>query len=379
MRIVFGVYGYSEASEPLQPWLTVREVASCLVQAGHDVHVITDIDEGTSLDGLQMHCVRTLRPSNAAEVSSLLTSLSPDKVVVLSTPMNLSGKSWYKDVTCNLYAFLSYPFYTRAELLRALPHLERHDMITYGKHALVPRSIWAGTLRRYFRGVIGQSQRTVERVANAAGGAVERHVIRAGTDADFWSPAQSVLADSKKCLRFLFVGSPKAIRGFHLLVEAFGRLDKDNVELRILARGANDDDMGVINNLLDRYCRGNRMRISVEGGWVDRAALRDEIRMADIVVLPFVLVPSELPVSILESIACGTPVISTDIDGLPEAAGKAGIIVRPGSVPALLDAMNEIAATPGIMSGMRQQCQYERGHMQSWGAMSAAWQQLLTG
>jgi glycosyltransferase involved in cell wall biosynthesis len=84
-------------------------------------------------------------------------------------------------------------------------------------------------------------------------------------------------------------------------------------------------------------------------------------------------------VSVLECIACGTPVIATDIDGLPEAVGNAGIIVRPGSAPALLEAMNEITATPGILSGMRQQCQYERGHMQSWDAMGAAWTQLLTG
>lgn len=379
MRIVFGIYGYSEATEPLQPWLTVREAANCLMQAGHEVHIISDIDEGTSLDGLQLHCIRTLRPSNAAEVSRLLTSIAPDKVVALSTPMNLSGGSWYKDVTCDLYAFLSYPFYTRAELFRALPQLERNDIVTYGKHALVPRHIWSGTLRRYFRGVIGQSQRTVGRVADAAGGKVERHVIHAGTDTGFWSPSQSVPVASNRAFRFLFVGSPKVIRGFRLLIEAFGSLDFDNAELRILARGAADKDMEIINALLDRYCKGCRQRVTVEGGWIDREALREEIRLADMVVLPFVLVPSELPVSVLECVACGTPVITTDIDGLPEAVGDAGMIVRSGSMRALLAAMNEMVATPQKLSVMRQQCQYEHGQMQSWNEMGAAWRQLLTG
>jgi hypothetical protein len=160
MRTVFGIYGYAPESEPLQPWLTVREAAARMISAGWDVDVVTDLDAGSNLEGLRTHCVRSLRPSNAAEISALLRKLRPDRVIALSTPMNLSSAGWYRSVNCDLYAFLSYPFYTRAELFRALPHIQTQDIQTYGKHALVPQAIWAGTLRRYFRGVIGQSSRT---------------------------------------------------------------------------------------------------------------------------------------------------------------------------------------------------------------------------
>lgn len=377
MRIVFGIYGYTPESEPLQPWLTVRKVAAGMIRSGWDVDIVTDLDAGSSLEGVRTHCVRSLRPSNVDEVSALLRGLRPDRVVALSTPMNLSSASWYRSVDCDLYAFLSYPFYTHAELFRALPHIQLLDVKTYGKHALVPQALWAGTLRRYFRGVIGQSSRTVSRVADASGGDIGRHVIHAGTDTAFWSPAGGSESVSSGPVRYLFVGSPKAIRGFRLLVRAFGRLHDTNAELRILARGADEAELVYIRSLLDRYCGHNRDRISVEGGWLEREGLRDEIRAASAVALPFVLVPSELPVSVLECIACGTPVITTDIDGLPEAAGKAGLIVRHGSIAELEVALRSLATDPEKLAELKRHCLAQRESMWSWDVMGEAWRKLL--
>jgi glycosyltransferase involved in cell wall biosynthesis len=377
MRIVFGVYGYSGASERLQPWLTLREVAAHLMGHGDEVHVITDTAEGGTLDGLRIHTVRSLRPSNAAEMGRVIGRIRPDKMVVLSTPMNLSGDGWYGAAGCELYAFLSYPFYTRSELLRAMPHIRRHDVVTYGKHALVPGRFWATTLRRHFRGLIGQSARTVGRVADAVGGDLERHVIRAGIDRTFWSPSGQEAARTGTSPVFLYLGSPKAIRGFDVLVSAFGRMKSVNACLRILARGAEDDDLRHVDALLARHCAGKRKRITVVGGWMDREALRAEIRAAHVVVLPFVLVPSELPVSVMECVACGTPVITTDIDGLPEAIGGAGMITGAGSIDGLAQAMDTLSGSPEALAGIRRECATEAGRMQSWQAMGERWRLAL--
>lgn len=376
-RTVFGVYGYARETEPLQPWLTVREVAAGMLRAGWDVDLVTDLDAGSSLEGMRVHRVRSLRPTNAREMSALLRSLRPDRVIVLSTPLNLSTAGWYPAVDCDLYAFLSYPFYTRAELFRALPHIRHGDMKTYGRHTLVPRSLWGGTLRRYFRGVIGQSARTVNRVAEAAGGNLGRHIIHAGTDTAFWSPAGGTASRVPGPVRFLFVGSPKTIRGFRLLLHAFGRLYDTPAQLRILARGADAAELAEVHGLIDRYCGHNREHITVEGGWLERTDLRNEIRAASVVVLPFVLVPSELPVSVLECVACETPVVTTDIDGLPEAAGPAGLIVPHGSLAELEAALRSLAATPRILAELQRNCQAQRDAMWSWEAMAAAWRELL--
>lgn len=378
MRIVFCVYGYGPDVERLQPWLTVHEVAAVLIAAGWEVHLLTDAKELPTLRGLRHHWVRTMRPSNAQEVRAILDEIDPDRIVVLSTPLNLMLAGWYRFVSRKLIAFLSYPFYSYAELFRALPHLRREDYITYGRHALVPRFLWAGTLRKYFSGVIAQSNRTAHRVAAAAGPAVAAYGLCAGLDLDFWTPADNAAPGEHAATRFLYVGSAKAIRGFDVLLKAFRRLQGQAVELRILARGATSDEVDALQHRVERHVGSMRGCVDIVGGWMDRERYRDEVRAADIVVLPFVLVPSELPVSVIECIACGTPVIATDIDGLPEAVGGAGVIVRSGSVATLAAAMRDLAADPARRSALRERCIDARKRMLRWPDVGREWLRVLS-
>lgn len=377
MKVVFCIYGYSPEVERLQPWLTVHKVASFLIASGWEVHLITDVNRQPTLAAMQHHFVRTMRPSNADEVRAVLDAIVPDRVVVLTTPLNLMCSSWYRFVDRRLIAFLSYPFYTHAELARALPHLRRDDFITYGRHALVPKFLWAGTLRKYFSSVIAQSERTACRVAGAAGPEIAAHGLRAGLDLDFWTPPESDTFRTGTAVRFLYVGSAKAIRGFNVLLDAFRHLDGYEARLRILARGSGPDEVNKLRRRID--ARAGRMRDQVEivGGWVERERYREELRAADVAVLPFVLVPSELPVSVIECIACGTPVISTDIDGLPDAVGAAGVIVRSGSTASLTAAMQDLATNPARLAWLRGRCLEARKDMLDWAGVGMEWKRVL--
>lgn len=57
-----------------------------------------------------------------------------------------------------------------------------------------------------------------------------------------------------------------------------------------------------------------------------------------------------LPVSIVEALACGLPVISTPVTGIPEAVqdGVNGLLVPERDVKALADALERIAREPGL-------------------------------
>lgn len=378
MKVVFCVYGYGPDVERLQPWLTVHKVAATLLASGWEVHLVTDVNRRPSLAGMQHHHVRTMRPSNAREVRAVLDAIAPDRVVVLATPLNLMFPGWYRFVKCRLTAFLSYPFYTHAELARALPHLRRADFVTYGRHALVPKFLWTRTLRKYYSAVIAQSNKTAERVAQAAGPAVAAHVLRAGVDLDFWASAGAGAPRARSAVRFLYAGSPKAIRGFDLLLDAFVRLGSRDAELRILARGCTDAEVNDLRCRIDSRLGQLRDRVEIIGGWMERERYREELRAADVAVLPFVLVPSELPVSVIECIACGTPVIATDIDGLPEAVGNAGVIVRSGSVEALSAAMRHLAADPDRIRQLRAHCIDSRKNMLDWNSVGREWLRVLS-
>ena len=378
MKVVFGVYGYCPESEPLQPWLTIREVARVLIGAGWDVHVLTDVDRPPALAGFQHHYVASLRPSNGVAVRAILDRIQPDCVVVLTTPLNLMCSGWYRYVEGKLIAFLSYPFYTQGELIRALPYLNYDDLITYGRHALVSKRWWARMLRQHFSAVIAQSGRTARRVARSVGPVLAEHVIPAGLDLEFWTPGVESVPRRGEYVRFLYVGSAKAIRGFNVLLDAFRRLEGRSVELRVLARGSEPSEVTELRRVIDARVGPMRDRVEIIGGWMDRERYREELRAADVVTLPFVLVPSELPVSVIECIACGTPVIGTNIDGLPDAIGDAGLIVRSGSVKALEAAMRRLTESPATLDGLRRNCLMARERMLDWEAVGREWLRVLS-
>ena len=90
-------------------------------------------------------------------------------------------------------------------------------------------------------------------------------------------------------------------------------------------------------------------------------------------MLPFVLVPSELPVSVMEVIACGTPVITTDIDGLPSTVGKAGVIVKQGSYISLKTAIIELYKQREKLDQLKACCVRESAKMYGWDMMYEKW------
>ena len=87
--------------------------------------------------------------------------------------------------------------------------------------------------------------------------------------------------------------------------------------------------------------------------WVTDAsgdALVEEYRRAAVLVLASKYEGFGLPV--VEAMACGTPVICSTTSSLPEVAGTAGWLVRPGDPRALSDALVQVVGSPDLRRGM---------------------------
>jgi glycosyltransferase involved in cell wall biosynthesis len=88
------------------------------------------------------------------------------------------------------------------------------------------------------------------------------------------------------------------------------------------------------------------------GDRVEFLGQRDDVptllRQADVFVLPSLY--EGLPVSVLEAMAAGTPVVATAVGGTDEAvvAGETGILVPPGDPEALAKALREILSNPPL-------------------------------
>lgn len=104
-------------------------------------------------------------------------------------------------------------------------------------------------------------------------------------------------------------------------------------------------------------------------GWVSGQRKAELLAAADLYVLPSH--NEGLPVSVLEAMACGLPVISTQVGGIPELVreGVDGLLVAPGDRAALVQALVQLARDAALRARMGASARervaqgYERGRV----------------
>ncbi len=123
--------------------------------------------------------------------------------------------------------------------------------------------------------------------------------------------------DPDRPTRLLYLGDLSAYKGYDLFLEALSGLP-DKVDVRATIVGTGDPQRGRIDDL------GLAERVEI-AGFVDRAELPEYYRWADCYVMPSV--DEHGPNTIVEALACGTPVVATDRPGTNEYADDAAIYV----------------------------------------------------
>lgn len=147
--------------------------------------------------------------------------------------------------------------------------------------------------------------------------------------------------DYKEHLTFAFAGWLVPAKGVHVLIDAFERTTHQVSDIRLEIIGDSDDEEYKAE--LRNVVRWQRLESRVTfHGWRDDVL--DAIDTADIYVLPSFT--EGFPRSIVEAMALGKPVISTNVGGIPELLqnGELGLITEPNESTVLANAMYQMAA-----------------------------------
>ncbi len=117
----------------------------------------------------------------------------------------------------------------------------------------------------------------------------------------------------------VFVGSLVKRKGVDLLVEAFKMIENDKLRLLIVGRGELEENLKKITK--------DDKRIEFLG-YLDNPICY--IKASDLFILPSF--SEGIPNVIIEALACETPIIATDVDGIPEIIEhkKTGFLIKPG-------------------------------------------------
>jgi len=132
----------------------------------------------------------------------------------------------------------------------------------------------------------------------------------------------------------LGLGTLNPRKNFVRLIRAYGQLRERGVEHHLVIGGAPGWLYQDIYDTIDELHLGEQVTMT---GFVADEDLPALYRGADLFAFPSLYEGFGIPV--LEAMACGTPVVTSDTSSLPEVAADAALMVSPFDVEALADAL----------------------------------------
>lgn len=180
--------------------------------------------------------------------------------------------------------------------------------------------------------------------------------IHHGVDHDrFFRPSDLASAREDVRSRFgiegryvLFVANYQYKKNPERLVEAFARVSTTTPDLSLALTGSPTSRFEFVLSLIDRLGLRDRVRLL---GHVGDEALRALYAAADVYALTSLHESFGMPA--LEAMACGAPVLASNVYSLPEICGDAAQFVDPYSVDSIATGLRRILDDPARAAELR--------------------------
>jgi len=155
----------------------------------------------------------------------------------------------------------------------------------------------------------------------------------------------------KDSLHVLFLSNLTRAKGVFDAIEACRLLISNEINVCFTFAGEwpADHTREGVERLVGNYGLQENVRFA---GVVTGQAKRELLQNADVFILPSY--NEGLPVSILEAMAWGLPVVTTRVGAIPELItdGENGFLVEPGDIEALVDRLRTLSRSPDLRRSM---------------------------
>ena len=348
----------------------VRSLAEGQAAAGHSVTVLV-----TSLT----------RRTEEAELNGVRVVKAGRLATVASTPLSLALPLWLRRLPADL-AHLHFP-YPVGEVSVWLAGRARRTVVTY--HSDVVRQ--AGLLHLY-RPLMRRLLRRADRLlATSPQYAASSPYLRENADrvtvvplgvdlAPFLTPDEAGRAAMRERYGtplLLFMGRLRYYKGLHVLLQALPLVPQ--ARLVVAGSGPMGEEWQALAHRL-----GLADRVHFVGD-VSDAHQRALYQAADVYVLPATLRSEAFGVALVEAMASGAPVITTEIGtgtSYVNQHGVTGLVTPPNNPPALAQAVRDLLADParrqrmGQAARARAQAEFDRPTMLA--RVEAVYRDVLT-
>jgi colanic acid/amylovoran biosynthesis glycosyltransferase len=149
--------------------------------------------------------------------------------------------------------------------------------------------------------------------------------------------------EGRHARKVLGVGGLDKYKGFDYLLRATRELICRGVEVEVELVGDGKERKS-LEALARQLKVTERLRFR---GWLPPDQVRDIMKQATMLVHPSIGIGDAVPTVIKESMALGTPVVASNVAGIPELldGGRCGMLVPPQNVKALADAIQTLLSS----------------------------------
>jgi glycosyltransferase involved in cell wall biosynthesis len=184
-------------------------------------------------------------------------------------------------------------------------------------------------------------------------------VVYCGIDTSHFTPRRRARVEGAP-LHILSSGRLVEKKGFAVLIEACRIMAERGYDFRCTIGGSGPDEEALRRQIASA---GLDERIVLTGDALKQEDIPGFMYQGDVYTLPCVWASDNdvdgLPQMLMEAMACGLPVVSTDLVGIPDLVvdGQTGLLVPPQDAAALADALMRLGQDETLAQGLA-----ENGH-----------------
>jgi len=158
----------------------------------------------------------------------------------------------------------------------------------------------------------------------------------------------------------LHVGAYRPVKNGPALIKAFAKLKKRGLEHRLVMVGTPVQKFDEVAKLIKELGLASEV---ITVGFVPRDDLPKLYNAADLFVLPSF--KESFGHVLVEALACGCPVVTSNVTCMPEVVGDAGILIDPYDVNSLAEGMYRVLTDKELREDLRKKS-LQRAKLFSW-------------
>ena len=322
----------------------VYDEVKALVQKGLDVHVVTPHNQGAAyqeiMEGIHVHRFRWMEPKpfralvhfkgliDTFRIITYSVSLFFNLIVITrkykiqiihahsAIPTGFIGAIVSKIMNIPLFITAHGMDITNFENQRFFNYFISYSLNSSHKSIAVSED-----LARKLKSLVNNENKII--------------VIRNGVDTNRFKPKRNTILRNRYGIKendilILFVGYLDTFKGIFETINAFKAISYDNINVKLMIVGTGPKE----NDLKTKVEKMGLEKSVIFTGNIPPADIHEYYQSADIFVLPSYTDAGGPPLVFIEAMACGLPVIGTNVGGIPEGIenGVNGFIIHPKNV-----------------------------------------------